>query len=118
MLIDPAFDSVPGEVAIERAGNILWSKKLRTGEAEMCHSLQNIEHHHFKYEAHCRPGDVHVHFFGADCLSFGDGIRLVPGDIMQIQFGNFGRPLRNPIQIATASPALIIASPLTARGHQ
>jgi len=98
-------------VKIERAGTILWSKRIRTGEAEMCHSLQNIEHHHFKYEAHRRPGDIHVHFWAADCLSFGDGVRLIQGDTVQIQF-DFGRPLRNTIQIATAPAALIMVNPL------
>ena len=34
---------------------------------------RNIEHHHFKFESHRRPGDVHVHYFGACSLSFGDG---------------------------------------------
>ena len=42
----------------------------------MCHSLANLEHHHFKYMAHRRPGDVHIHFFGADSFSFGAGIEL------------------------------------------
>jgi hypothetical protein len=59
---------VPGRVALERAGRTFWSKEIRTGEREMAHSLQNIEHHHFKFEAHRRPGDVHVHFFGAYAL--------------------------------------------------
>src|SRR5207244_12831064 len=36
----------------------------------------NMEHHHFKFDSHKRPGDVHVHFFGADAFSFGEGIRL------------------------------------------
>ena len=110
--LDPAFDSVAGEVTIERAGKTLWNKKIRTGEAEMCHSLRNMEHHHFKYEGHRRAGDVHVHFFGADCLSFGEGIRLASGDVMQVQFAGFGRPLRNPLQVAAASPALIDVIPL------
>jgi len=65
LVVDPAFDSVPGRVALERAGAVVWSKEIRTGEAEMCHSLRNIEHHHFKFEVHRRPGDLHVHFFGA-----------------------------------------------------
>ena len=69
----------------------------------MCHSLQNIEHHHFKYEAHRRPGDVHVHFFGTDCLSFSDGIRLQEGDVMQVACKGFGRPLRNSVRVATAN---------------
>jgi hypothetical protein len=71
-----------------------------------------MEHHHFKYETHRRPGDVHVHFFGAVSLSFGEGIRLATGDVMQIQFAGFGRPLRNPLKVATAKPALVEVIPL------
>ena len=107
LTLDPLFDSVEGEVTIERAGKPLWHKKIRTGESEMCHSLRNMEHHHFKYETHRRAGDVHVHFFGADCLSYGEGIRLAARDVMQVQFAGFGRPLRNPLQVAAAKPALI-----------
>jgi hypothetical protein len=107
LAVDPAFDSIAGEVTIERAGQPLWTKTIRTGESEMCHSLRNMEHHHFKYETHRRAGDVHVHFFGAVSLSFGEGIRLATGDVMQIQFAGFGRPLRNPLRVATAKPALI-----------
>src|SRR2546430_1864741 len=107
LVIDSAFESVPGEVMIERAGRELWRKQIRTGEAEMCHSLQNIEHHHFKYEAHRQRGDVHVHFFGADCLSFGEGIRLADGDLVQIAFDGFGRPLRNAVRINNKEPTLI-----------
>jgi hypothetical protein len=100
ILVDPEFESVPVEVKIERARTTLWSKTFRTGDAEMCHSLANIEHHHFKYEAHRRPGDVHVHFFGTDGLSFSDGIILQDGDVMQVSIEGFGRPLRNPVRMA------------------
>ena len=112
LVIDPEFESVPGEVTIQRAENVLWSRKIRTGEAKMCHSLRNIEHHHFKFEGHRRPGDVHVHFLGADCLSFGEGIQLVDGDVMQIQFEGFGRALRNPVRITGSSPELTSVIPM------
>src|SRR5262249_6419941 len=79
LVLDPEFESVTGEVKIERGGRTLWKKDIRTGQAEMCHSLQNLEHHHFKFAAHRRPGDVHIHFLGADCLSFGEAIRLADG---------------------------------------
>src|SRR5438270_5155180 len=107
LVVHSAFESVAGEVMIQRAGRALWRKQICTGEAEMCHSLQNIEHHHFKYETHRHPGDIHVHFFGADCLSFGEGIRLADGDIMQIAFDGFGRPLRNTVRIHGEEPKLI-----------
>src|SRR5580658_7410458 len=107
LVLDPKFDSVKIDITIERVGGVLWSKTIRTGEAEMCHSLRNIEHHHFKFDGHRRPGDVHVHFFGTDYLSFGDGIQLADGDIMKLQFEGFGRPLCNPVRIAGTEPALI-----------
>ena len=39
---------------------------------------------------------VHVHFFGADSLSFGDGVELRDGDVMEIRFDGFGRALPQP----------------------
>lgn len=112
LVIDPAFDSVPGQVSIERDGKPIWSKPIRTGEAEMCHSLANIEHHHFKFDSHRRPDDVHVHYFGACALSFGDGIELADGDVMSIRFDGFGRALRNPLRAAKPSAEPVIVTPL------
>ena len=107
LVVDPEFESVPVAVTIEREGNVHWTKTFRSGESEMCHSLQNIEHHHFKYEAHRRRGDIHVHFFGTDCLSFSDHIRLQHGDVMQIAVEGYGRPLRNPVRVHNSKPALV-----------
>ncbi len=112
LVIDPEFSSVSAKVKIERDGSVLWSGGFRTGEAEMCHSLRNLEHHHFKFEAHRRPGDVHVHFFGTDCLSFGAGVRLQDGDVMEVEFEGFGRPLRNPVQLAKSESMPIEVSSL------
>jgi hypothetical protein len=107
LVVDPEFQTVPGKVAIERAGKTFWSQKILTGEKEMCHSLANLEHHHFKFETHRRPGDVHVHYFGACALSFGDGVRLADGDLMEISFTGFGRALRNPLRIARGEATLV-----------
>lgn len=112
LLLDPKFDSIRVDIAIERGRSVVWAKSIRTGEAEMCHSLPNIEHHHFKFPAHRRPGDVHIHFFGTDYLSFGDGIQLADGDLMKIQFQGFGRALCNRLRIAAGPPELIEALPL------
>ena len=51
------------------------------------------------FRSHRVPGSVHVHFFGAHSLSFGEGIELKDGDWMQVKFEGFGRALRNPIDI-------------------
>jgi hypothetical protein len=112
LVVDPKFDHLPVSVKIERERKVLWSKTFSSGENEMCHSLRNIEHHHFKFEAHRRPGDVHVHFFGTDCLSFSDGICLQEGDVMEVAPEGFGRPLRNPVHIADATATLISVVPL------
>ncbi len=113
LVIDPEFQSVPGKVAIERDGRELWSKEIATGENEMCHSLANIEHHHFKFETHLRPGDVHVHYFGACALSFGDGVQLADGDVMSISFSSFGRVLRNPLRVARGKVTLVTVQSLS-----
>lgn len=94
------FDDVPGRVTIFRGEATLWSKEIWTGQTNMSHSVSNLEHHHFKYAAHRRPGDVHVHFYGADAFSFGEGIALEAGDVMEISFPMFGRALRNPLKIS------------------
>jgi hypothetical protein len=112
LVLDQEFKSVPIVATIEREGKVHWSKTFRTGESEMCHSLQNIEHHHFKFEAHRRPGDVHVHFFGTDCLSFSDHVRLQDGDVMQVAAEGYGRPLRNPVRVDKSTPALVNVVPL------
>jgi hypothetical protein len=98
LVVGADFDNVPGKVRILRQGNSIWEKQIRTGESNMCHSLDNLEHHHFKFAAHRQPGTIHIHFMGADCLSFGEGVRLQPEDMTEIQFHGFGRPLRNIIR--------------------
>ena len=110
--IDATFDLIPGEVSVERNGETLWSHAIRTGEATMCHSLANIEHHHFKFDFHRRPGDLHIHFFGADAFSFGDGIRLQDGDVMQVRFDGFGRALRNPLRRLPVSTKAVAVEPM------
>ena len=94
---DVDFASVRGTVSIVRAGEVVWTKAIWTGEANMCHSVANLEHHHFKYAAHRRPGDAHIHFFGADAFSFGEGVALREGDLMEVAWSGFGRALRNPL---------------------
>ena len=98
LVLDALFADVSGEVRIERAGQTLWHKQIASGEQNMCHSLANLEHHHFKFEGHRQPGSIHIHFFGADVLSFGEGIVLTQGDISEVRFEGFGRALRNPIR--------------------
>jgi hypothetical protein len=99
LVVSGDFRAVTGDVSIERDGETIWRKAIETGEENMSHSLANLEHHHFKFEGHRIPGHVHIHFFGAHSLSFGEGIELQNGDWMQVRFEGYGRALRNPIRI-------------------
>jgi hypothetical protein len=108
LVVDPDFSRVPGRVTIERHGDPVWSREIATGESVMCHSLANLEHHHFKFDQHRHPGDVHVHFFGADAFSFGEGVKLKDGDVMQVSFEGFGRPLRNLVAIAQQEHEMVV----------
>lgn len=107
LVVGAEFGDIPGHVRIERKGATLWETEIASGEANMCHSLANLEHHHFKFAGHRLPGQVHVHFFGADALSFGAGIVLEDGDVAEVRFESFGRALRNPIHEDVKSEQLI-----------
>jgi hypothetical protein len=97
---DSFFDcEIHGMTIIRRGERVVWKGGLATGERWMCHTLANLEHHHFKNPFHRRPGDAHVHFLGADAFSFRDQVRLEDGDEMAIEFDGFGRPLRNLIRV-------------------
>ncbi|TWT23810.1 FAH family protein [Luteimonas marina] len=91
-----------GTSRLRRGDAVVWEKPFLTGEANMCHSLENLEYHHFKYAAHRRPGDVHLHFFGTATLSFADGVRAQPGDVFEVELPELGAPLRNPLRTIAA----------------
>ncbi len=97
LLLDMLPASITGRVRVLRKGKELWAADVVTGEQNMSHTLANLEHHHFKYAAFRRPGDVHCYFFGAAVLSFSAGVKTAPGDVFEISAPEFGRPLRNPL---------------------
>jgi hypothetical protein len=90
-------EDVRGTSRILRNGKTIWEKPFRTGEANMSHTLGNLEHHHFKYSPFRRPGDVHVHFYGTATLSFADGVQTQTGDVFEIEAPPFQFALRNPL---------------------
>ena len=95
LLVGPPPEHVEGMSRIRRNGAVAWEKPFLSGEANMCHSLSNLEWHQFKYAQFRRPGDVHVHFFGTATLSFSDGFRTEPGDEFEIEASPFTLPLRS-----------------------
>jgi len=90
--------SVEGVSRIIRKGKVIWEKPFLTGEANMSHSLANLEYHHFKYDGFRRPGDVHVHYFGTATLSIADNVKTQDGDVFEISAAPFGAALRNPLK--------------------
>jgi hypothetical protein len=89
--------ALEGVSRVLRNGKPLWEKPFLTGEENMCHTIANLEHHHFKYPQFRRAGDLHIHFFGTSTLSFADGVQTVENDQFEISVPAFGRPLLNPL---------------------
>jgi hypothetical protein len=95
-------DAVTGRSKVRRGNEILFDKPFLSGEANMSHTIANLEAHHFKYEGFRRPGDVHVHFFGTATLSFSAGVQTQDGDVFEIDADAFLFPLRNALGRAPA----------------
>ncbi len=98
MVADTLPQNVEGRSRIHRKGQVIWEKPFLTGEANMTHSIANLEFHHFKYEGFRRPGDLHIHFFGTGTLSIADGVTTEDGDEFEIEAPVFGAALRNRLK--------------------
>jgi hypothetical protein len=103
---------VRGASKILRDGQVVWEKPFLSGEANMSHTIANLEHHHFKYDIFRKPGDVHVHFFGTATLSFSEGFQTQVGDVFEIGAAPFLHPVSNPLAQA---PKEIGDKPVTVR---
>lgn len=97
--IDPLPSHVHGTSKIIRGGKTVWEKPFVSGEDNMSHTFENLEHHHFKYDSFRRPGDVHVHFMGTATLSCADGFKTQDGDVFEIDARPFSLALSNPLKM-------------------
>ncbi|HEV3259062.1 MAG TPA: AraD1 family protein, partial [Gemmataceae bacterium] len=99
LVSDLAFEDVRGRCRVLRDGAPIYdSGELPSGERNTCHSLANLEDHHFKFPQHRVPGDIHVHFFGTSKLSFRQRDWMYrTGDVVEVSFQGLGAPLRNPV---------------------
>jgi len=98
LVTDEPFQDLRGRCRITRDGRVMYdSGELLTGEANMSHTLANMEDHHFKHDQFRVPGDVHLYFFGTMKLSFGQRGPFETGDVVEIAFPSMGRPLVNPV---------------------
>ncbi len=93
------FDEVQLQCQVRRGSDVIYdSGLLYSGEQHMCHSLRNMEDHHFKYGQHRRPGDIHLHFFGTSRLSFSSRTwKYQDGDEITILAPGFCAPLTNSV---------------------
>jgi hypothetical protein len=98
---------VTGHARLRRGSETIWERDWLSGEDNMCHSIANLEHHHFKYGIFRREGDVHVHFFGAATGSFTDKVETRPGDVFEIESPVFGKPLRNTLGEVTGKSEVV-----------
>lgn len=97
MLVGDLPDDIQGVSRVRRGNEVLFEKPFLSGEANMSHSIANLEHHHFKYGLFREAGDVHVHMFGTATLSFAEGLSCADGDVFEIEAPGFGLPLRNSL---------------------
>lgn len=88
-----------GMTRIRRNQRVIWEQEFLTGQDNMCHEIENLEYHHFKYDQLLRPGDVHVYYLGAANLSFASSVRTQPGDTFEISIPDFGEPLVNGLEM-------------------
>jgi hypothetical protein len=100
LLVGDLPDEVHGHSRIRRDGAVIWEEAFLSGEAHMSHSIANLEHYHFRYPMHRRPGDLHAYFFGAAVMSYAFGVQTGPGDEYEIEAEVFGKPLRNRVELA------------------
>ena len=102
------FDDVELRCTVTRDGKKIYdSGELRSGERNMCHSLANLEDHHFKYPQNRNPGDIHLHFFGTSRLSFGSRTwTYQPNDEIEISAPGFCEPLVNTVCAGPADHGL------------
>jgi hypothetical protein len=99
LVTDCEFQHIELRCQVRRRGELIYdSGPLASGERNMCHSLANLEDHHFKVPEHRIPGDVHLHFFGTSKLSFHErDWQYADGDEIRIEAPGFSAPLVNSV---------------------
>lgn len=107
LLLGDLPDDVRGTSRIRRGRKVIFEQPFLTGEANMSHTIANLEAHHFKYPWFRRAGDIHVHTFGTATLSIASGIKTKAGDRFEIEAPGFGLPLVNPMAVAKAETVAI-----------
>jgi hypothetical protein len=112
LTLDADLPHVAGSVKVTRAGLDVWSEILSGGEAPLLLALAAIEPDLFESADLRRPGDAHVHFFGARLFGTRLGMAAGDGDEAVVEIQGLGRALHNPIRIEQPAARRMAAVPL------
>ncbi|SLN73472.1 Fumarylacetoacetate (FAA) hydrolase family protein [Roseovarius albus] len=104
LLVGDLPDDIPARISLHRGDRVQWQADFRTGEANMLHSIANIEAHYFKYSEWYIPGDIHVLYLGNAVMSTAQGEVVEDGDVFQLDCEIFGLPLINSVRFGTPFP--------------
>jgi hypothetical protein len=110
LLVGELPQDVRGKTRIWRDGKVVWQEDFLSGEANMSHSVANLEHYHFRYSMFRRPGDLHAYFFGAAVMSYSAGFKTKPGDEFEIEAPVFGKALRNKMELVPDEGLVSVAA--------
>jgi len=92
LIVNGEFDSALGKVRILRQGKAVLVAQVRDRGKNMSHTVANLEHHQFQIRGALPAGRCAHPFLWGDAFSFGEGIELADGDVMEIELAGFGRP--------------------------
>jgi hypothetical protein len=101
LVTDHDFQNIPLRCTVKRHGETIYdSGPLLSGEKNMCHSLANLEDHHFKFPQHRIPRIVHIHFLGTSKLSYSERKwKYQAGDEIRMEAPGFSPPLVNSVSM-------------------
>ncbi len=112
LTLDADLPRVAGSVKVIRAGREVRSEAISGGEAPLLLALAAIEPDLFESADLRRPGDAHVHFFGARLWGGRSCLAAENGDEAVVEFQSLGKALRNPIRIEQPAARRMAAVPL------
>lgn len=110
LILDTDMARIDGEFSVQRDGREVAAGAFSGGDAPLSLVLASVEPDHFKRAGHRRPGDSHVHFFGARVFGGTTSPVLREGDETEVRMRGFGFPLRSAVRVQ--EPAALVAVPL------
>lgn len=111
LMLETESPYVEGAARLLRGRDVIWSREFAT-EVPLMHALAAVEVDHFRHADHRRPGDTHIHFFGAKLFVTSDALVAGDGDEAIVELKGFGRALRSTVLAEQPAPVPVEALPL------